>query len=250
MCGSPRLEKAGMYPDDCIQSIIATPEEWWSKNDERKLGRGALIFAFVPHVDQLPYAFVPIGRNKANEHGEARVKVAPLKVDQALKQTELPVAAMPLHRGEVWAAYRAKVRPCLVLGSIDAPVVDKKLIKGMPKYLTARTILVAPHYGADKDGTRAGYNTEFVERIRHCEYPQFVWNPLPIKGGPNESILRLDQLQPIGAHYASHRVTEFQLSEDALGVIDELLQWLVWGGVPEGGHIASYRELIEEVIGE
>jgi hypothetical protein len=45
-------------------------------------------------------------------------------------------------------------------------------------------------------------------------------------------------------------VTEFQLSEDALDVMDELLQWLVWGGVPEGGHVASYRELIEEEFGE
>jgi hypothetical protein len=27
--------------------------------------------------------------------------------------------------------------------------------------------------------------------------------------------------------------------------MDELLQWLIWGGVPEGGNIASYRELIE-----
>ena len=82
MFGSPRPEKAGMYPEDCIQTIVATPEEWWSKNDERKLNRGALIFAFIPHVDQVPYTFDPIGRNKADKHGEARVKVAPLKVDQ------------------------------------------------------------------------------------------------------------------------------------------------------------------------
>ena len=63
-----------------------------------------------------------------------------------------------------------------------------------------------------------------------------------------ESILRLDQLQPIGAHYKSHRVTEFRLSDDALSVVDELIQWLVWGGVPEGGHIAAYREIIEDTF--
>ena len=117
----------------------------------------------------------------------------------------------------------------------------------MPKYMTAPTILVAPHYGVDRNGRRAGYNAEFVERIRHCEYPQFVWNPLPTVG-PKESILRLDQLQPIGAHYKSHRVTEFRLSDDALSVVDELIQWLVWGGVPRGGHIAAYRELIEDTF--
>ena len=249
MFGNQNQGRVRMYPDDCLQSIISNPEEWWIENREKKLIRGALVFAFVPHFDQMPYGFVPIGRNDATEHSEARIKVSPLKVDQPLKQTDLPVAAMPRHRGEVWAAYRAKVRPCLVLGSIDKPSVDKKLTRGMPNHLSAPTIIVAPHYGADKDGTRAGYNQEFVERIRHCEYPQFVWNPLPLKGGPNESILRLDQMQPIGSHHHSFRVTEFQLCEDAVDVLDELIQWNLWGGVPESGHVASYRELIEEIFG-
>ena len=187
MSGTPLLGMARMYPDDCIQSIIATPREWWITNKSRQLCRGALIFAFIPHVDQTPYSFEPVGRKRADEHREARIRVTPLKVNNPLIQTELPVAAMPLNRGEVWAAYRAKVRPCLVLGSIDTPTVESNLVRGMPKYLSAQTILVAPHYGADKNGKRAGYNPEFVERIRHCEYPQFIWNPLPIKGGPSES---------------------------------------------------------------
>lgn len=247
--GGRHRGRVRMYPDDCVQSVIANPDQWWVENADGKLRRGSLIFAFAPHVDQTPYGFEPIGRNKADEHSEARLKVSPLKVDQPLKQTELPVAAMPLYGNEIWVANRAKVRPCLVLGSIDSPVVDARLSRGMPNHLTAPTLLVAPHYGVDKDGTRAGYNSQFVERVRHCEYPQFVWNPLPLKNGPSESILRLDQLQPIGAHYASYRLTEHQLSDDALAVVDEMIQWTVWGGVPEGGHIATYRELIEEVMG-
>lgn len=237
-----------MYPDDCIQSIIASPEHWWTENNDRKLVRGSLVYAFVPHIDQTPYGFEPVGRSQAREHDTAIVKVAPLKVDQPLKQTSLPVAAMPTFGGEVWAAYRAKVRPCIVLGSPDTPVVEKKLVRGMPNYVTARTILVAPHYGADKDGSRAGYNPVFVERIRHCEYPQFVWNPIPTSSGPKESILRLDQIQPIGNHHNAYRISEFKLSSDALDVLDELLQWVVWGGVPEDGQIASYREIIDELF--
>jgi len=31
-------------------------------------------------------------------------------------------------------------------------------------------------------------------------------------------------------------------------VIDEIITWYLWGGVPKNGTIASYRELIEEVI--
>ena len=236
-----------MYPDDCIQSVIATPQEWWVDTNDHALCRGALIYAFVPHVDQTPYTFEPVGRIEPTRHDSAVVRVAPLKVGQPLKKMDLPVAAMPLREGEVWVASRAKVRPCLVLGSTDNPKVAKALVRGMPNTSTAPTILVAPYYGVDKDGTRAGYNPEFVERVKHCEYPQFVWDQLPIKG-PSESILRLDQLQPIGAHYHSHKLSEFKLSADALAVMDELIQWLVFGGVPEGGHVAVYRELIEETL--
>ncbi len=236
-----------MYPDDCVQSIIQ-PTDWWVNNEERELCRGALIFAFAPHVDQVPYTFEPVGRTDANRHDNAVFRVAPLKVNQPLKKTDLPVAAMPLFAGEVWAAYRAKKRPCLVIGS-NNPAVDQALIKGTPKSSTAPTVLVVPYYGVDRNGRRAGYKPEFVERVRHCEYPQFLWDCLPITGGPDESILRLDHLQPIGAHYNSYKLSEFKLSDDALEIVDELLHWLIWGGVYKDSLIALYREEIEATFG-
>jgi len=236
-----------MFPDDCIQSIVGSAN-WWTKNVEQVLCRGALIFAFAPHVDQVPYAFEPVGRSDANRHDSAILRVAPLSVIQPLKKTDLPVAAMPLLGGEVWAAYRAKKRPCLVIGS-NNPAVDQSLTKGTPKKSTAPTVLVAPYYGVDRDGRRAGYKPEFVERVRHCEYPQFVWDRLPVAGGPDESILRLDHLQPIGAHNNSYKLSEFKLSDGALEIIDELIYWLIWGGVDEGSLIALYRDEIEATFG-
>lgn len=232
-----------MFPDDCVQSIIGSAN-WWTKNKEQELCRGALIFAFVPHVDQVPLTFEPIGRTDAKLHDSAFFRVAPLSVNQPLKKTDLPVAAMPLSGGEVWAAYRAKKRPCLVIGS-NNPAVDQALIKGTPKNSTAAMVLVAPYYGVDRDGRRAGYKPEFVERVRHCEYPQFVWDRLPTTSGPDESILRLDHLQPIGADGTSYKISEFKLSDGALAIIDELVQWLIWGGVDADGLIALYREEIE-----
>jgi hypothetical protein len=236
-----------MFPDDCIQSIIGSAD-WWTKNKEQKLCRGALIFAFVPHADQVPYAFEPAGGTDASRHDSAILRVAPLSVNQPLKKKDLPVAAMPLSGGEVWAAYRAKQRPCLVIGS-NNPAVDQALIKGTPKNSTAPTVLVAPYYGVDKDSRRAGYQPDFVERVRHCEYPQFVWDRLPIGGGPDESILRLDHLQSIGADFNSYKLSEFKLSDDALEIIDELVHWLIWGGVDADGLIALYRQEIEATFG-
>jgi hypothetical protein len=153
---------------------------------------------------------------------------------------------MPLFGGEVWAAYKAKKRPCLILGDNMANV-DRSLTRGMPKSSSAPTMLAAPYFGADQNGTRGGYNAEFAERIRHCEYPQFVWDSLPLDRGPEASILRLDQLQPIGAHHHSYSLTDFKLSEDALEIMDDLLQWLMWGGIPEDSDVLAYIELMQEL---
>ena len=235
-----------MYPDDCIQSIIH-PNAWWVNNTDRTVCRGALVFTFVPHADQTPYTFEPVARTDATQHNSAIVKVAPIRVNQPLKKTELPVAAMPSYPGEVWAAYRAKRRPCLIIGSAF-PRVDPALTKGMARHSTAPTILAAPYYGATKDGSRGGYNPALVEQIRHCDYPQFLWDQLPITG-PEESILRLDHLQPIGNHHNAYQLSEYKLSSDALEVVDELFRFLIWGEVPEDSLIAMYREEILSTFG-
>ena len=53
-----------------------------------------------------------------------------------------------------------------------------------------------------------------VERTRHREYPQFFWDQLPISG-VEESILRLDHLQPIGNHHNAYQLSEYKLNNDA-----------------------------------
>jgi hypothetical protein len=232
------------YPDDCLQSSISS--DWWLKDQATNVHRGALVFAFAPHVDQVPYTFEPIGRTSAEEHETAAIRVTPLAIKAPRRRTELPVAAMSLHDGELWAAYKAKKRPCLVLGELS-PIVDKSLIRGKPKRSIAPTILCAPYYGATGGVKRAGYNEEFIERVRHCEYPQFLWDVLPHDRG-EESILRLDHLQPIGTHYNSYQMSGFKLCADALEIMDDLVTWLMRGGVSDGGRVAAYRELVEEIF--
>jgi len=233
------------YPEDCLQQIIDDPEGWWIPHGESRAVKGSLIHAFIPHVDQLPYTFTMKGRTQPTVHDKADIVVAPLKVDQPLKQLVLPVAAMPLNKGEVWGAYRAKRRPCLVIKG-PAAAVDPALTRGMPKSSSAPTMLVAPYYGVDRDGSRAGFSPSFVERIKHCEYPQFVWDRLPITGATDASILRLDQLQPIGAHRHSFKVLPFKMGEDAFRVIEDLLQWLIFERLPKGSDIPAFQDLMKE----
>ena len=234
-----------MYPDDCLQSII--PDNWWIESDSNELSRGSLILAFVPHVDQIPYTIEPIGRAEPTQHNSALVKIAPLRISHSRRRPELPVAAMPLYDDEVWAAYRAKIRPCLVLG-YQHPRVEKDVTRGMANRATAPTVIAAPYYGAKQQGKRGGHNEKFIERVRHCEYPQFVWYILPGDKGI-ESILRLDHLQPIGTHHNSFTLTGHILSDDAMEIMDELVHWLVYGGVTEDSLVALYRADIEETFG-
>lgn len=236
------------FPEDSVQFLIEDDEGWWVKNTENKLVRGALIWAFIYQIDQLPYTFVPVARAKAKEHDKAIVEVTELKIGEHLQRDQLPVAGMTTYKGECWVANKAKLRPCIVLSASSADVA-KPLTRGKPNGSTAPTYLVAPFYGVDSGNGRAGYSEEFVKRVRHCEYPQFHWDMIPEAKSSKQSILRLDHLQPIGAHGKSYRLTDYMLGDAALNIIDDQYTWLTRGGLPKDSIILDYQELMQEYGG-
>lgn len=85
---------------------------------------------------------------------------------------------MTLPKGELWTAYRAKRRPCLVLG-VNKLHVEKKLIHGKPKWQIAPVILAFPYYGADEGYSRSGFRPALLEKIKHATYPQLFIDKLP-----------------------------------------------------------------------
>ncbi len=107
--------------------------------------------------------------------------------------------------------------------------------------------MAAPYYGVKSSGKRSGYSEEFVERVRHCWYPQFHWDHLPTPNG-EESILRLDHLQPIGAHHDAYRLSGYKLSDEAMSLMDEILAWLLSGHAPNEGTLADYREIVATML--
>ena len=66
-----------MYPEDSIQAVSGA-SDWWVQDAKHEIRRGSLIYAFVPHVDQLPYTVEPVGRRQPDQHTAAEVKIAPL----------------------------------------------------------------------------------------------------------------------------------------------------------------------------
>lgn len=226
-----------MYPDDSVQYMI---DDWWIEDDSFGYYRGRLIKAFLPHTSQIPKKLTAIGRSEPTDHVHANYLVEPLRIHQPQKKPKIPVAALPVYENEVHAVYRAKKRPAIVVceGGIE---VDGRLTRGKPKWQTSPTILVAPYYGVDEGGARAGFNPEFVMRVRRCLYPQFMWDKLPI-GGANESILRLDHIQPLGKHHDAIELTNYRLSEDALVIFDEWIGWAIYGDFSEDSLLLEFKQ--------
>ena len=83
------------------------------------------------------------------------------------------------------------------------------------------------------------------EKCRSLKEPQFFWDRLP-PTFKSESILRLDHLQAIGSHYFTYELSGFRLNIEALEIIDDWLDWFIYGGIPEESPILDYSELINE----
>jgi hypothetical protein len=231
-----------MYPDESLQAFI-DPDPWWEPDESSDYSRGRLIKAFLPHVDQTPYMVIPIGRTEPTQHREATVKFVPLDIRQSIRYPNLPVAALPQYPGERWGVYRVKKRPAIIIGS-GGNKVDQFLTEGKAKWQTNRTLIVAPYYGADEGGKRAGFNPAFVDRIRRCEYPQFMWDKLPIAGSTVESILRLDHVQPVGRSQDAIEFMPYRLGAKAMLLFDQWLDWLIKGTLDVNSEFEEIRNIL------
>lgn len=226
------------YPTDSIQNMT---DAWWEEDKSKTICRGALVWTYVQFYSQVPCELVA-ERVEAERHDTAFLTARPLHAGGRRSEAcSLPVAGLPrLDGADCYIANRAKKRPCLVLGAVDRKPVAKTLISGMSKSATHEFFLVAPYYSADQQA-RSGYNPQFVERIMHAEYSRFFWEFLPGNHG-HESILRFDQIQPVGLHHQAYDHFGYRLSCEALCLTDEWLNWLLY---EKGGeNLCAFRELV------
>jgi len=135
------------------------------------------------------------------------------------------VARFDLRSWSAWAGRRSRQK------SGEANIVGKLLERCWSRRTTA------PIQAVNAAG---GWPAPFVERIRRAEYPQYIWDQLPLQGG-TESILRLDHLFPIGADPAAYRLENHRLSDEALVLLDEWVTWLLTDGLPSDGTLAMIR---------
>jgi len=234
-----------MYPEESVQFLT---KDWWEEDNSAEYCRGRLIKAFLPHVDQIPKQLIAIGRSEPTDHTHANFSIEPLRIKQPQRRPVIPVAALPAFENEINSIYRAKKRPAIIICE-GGELVDARLTLGKPNWQTAPTILVVPYYGVDEGEKRAGFNPEFIKRVRQCVYPQFMWDKLPVQGAI-ESIMRLDHLQPIGKHHDTIELTNYRLSKDAIMILDEWLRWLLYGDFAEDSMLLFFKNQIQEIEGK
>jgi len=227
------------YPDNCIQSWVRG--KWWEPDESKTICRGSLVQVYVQFFSQVPFQ-LSVKRVVDRGHDKAFVQIHPLFTKGKRPETaSLPVAGFPhLEGADCFIANRAKRRPCLVLGALDQKSFDKTWESIIPKAAKSRYFLVAPYFSTDPDG-RAGYPSDFIERVQQAVYPRFFWDTLPAEDG-HASILRLDQIQPVGFHQQAFDPLGYRLSEEACGYVNEWFQWLVTGQETEV--ISSFKGIL------
>jgi len=232
-----------MYEDTTLQSYFHSDQKpWWVKEEPKRIVPGRLLWAFLPHTDLIPNVLIPVGRASDTEHKVANYRIEDFSTANPPKKSRLPVAALPDYEGERRFVYRAKRRPAVVIstGGTDIPKILRPGTK--PKWQTAPTMIIAPYYGAEENDLRAGWHGKLVERIQQCEYPQYMWERLPINHPPRESILKFDHIQPLGRHYKSFEITDYVLCKHAVEVLNDWLIWLTRGMIPEDSFLYEIRE--------
>ncbi|MCI5219390.1 MAG: hypothetical protein D3914_09415 [Candidatus Electrothrix sp. LOE2] len=229
------------YPDGSLQKYFDN-HSWWEKTNEKQPSFGRLIWAFVPHVDIIPKSLLPTGRaeEEASNHSKVSYEIADLRINSHFQKNSLPAAILPCYQGECYTIHRSKKRPVLLI-SDGGPDIPKQLRSSMkPSWHTNPTLLVAPYYGVLKKGFSKWYEP-FVERIKRCEYPQYLWDTLPIPSDTESSILRFDHIQPIGKHNDSYELTEYTLKEDVVYLLNEWIDWLITGEVDRDSVLNEIR---------
>ena len=159
--------------------------------------------------------------------------------------SSLPVAAMPSRPNEDRIVRRGKWRPCLILANTGVPVDSALAPK--KRWQTKLARLLVPYYSANGSASRGGWPEPFVARIRHCGYPQYFWDSLPLNSSPEGSILRFDHAFAIGHDPTHVEQTRCRLSQDALAVMHDWFAWYVTGRLGSNSIISTAQDLFADL---
>lgn len=238
-----------MMPEiKCLQDYI---DDWWIEDSSKELSPGRLVWLFYPYMNVIPYEFLAEGRvdedgrSDSTNHNNLNFTIREFRISDTSYRTRLPVSSFPKNNNEVYLISKAKKRPAIVLAN------DKTGFKLIPKLKNSvswqkqPSLIVAPYYGTGANADRTGFHPDFVERVRLCEYPELMYEKLPInRKNPKESILYLKHMAAVGRHHETTQPTNYRLSEDAMFFLEEQLKWYLFNEFDPEGLIADLKEHI------
>lgn len=228
-----------VFPKKSLQGITGG-DYWWVQETKPCLKRGSLVWTLVPfHSGMHVRLVVERKPDEPGEHSAARlIRAEHYTLSSPDVDSTLPIAALPKAKDGHYTLREVKKRPALVL-SVPGEAVPKALTLGKPHSRTDPCMVVAPYYTAIKPGEAPRYSQDLLELVQRLRFPQFFYEELPHPGGA-PSILRLDQLQAVTARERDfYESTSWRLADHALALLDEVLEWHVWGGLPPTGDIAT-----------
>lgn len=223
-------------PTDSIQAQIGGA--WWTTDKTKDYRPGRLVHTWVPYIDVVPQQLRPVGRVDPHGHAQAEAEMIPFRISQRHPPPSVPVAGLTLRDGEYAVVQKGKVRPALV---IRAQPAAPPAAAGDAKWLHVASLLVAPFFGADRDGMRAGVAPDLLDQVRWLKWPQFLWDQLPVSGS-SVSLLRLDRAFTVGRHQDSVSWTEHVLSANAIEFVQQQFVWLNSGVIVEGSVLQMARD--------
>lgn len=228
-----------VFPERSLQGITGG-DHWWVREEKPCLRRGSLVWTLVPFHSGMHIRLVVERKpDEPGEHSAAKlIRAEPYTLSSPPVDSALPIAALPAASDGHYTLREVKKRPALVL-AVPGEAVPRTLTLGKPKSRTEPCIIVAPYYTAAKPGEAPRFSPELLSLIQKLRFPQFFYEELPHPGGV-PSILRFDQIQAVAARERDfYESTQWRLADHALALLDEVLEWHVWGGLPPEGDVAT-----------
>lgn len=234
------------FPEDSIQYVL---DDWWETAPKGSPKRGDLIRTLVPFRFGLPTCLLTKRRaDQPGDHERVDFESRPFGFDAVIPKEKLPIAGLPHIEGGSYMLLPFKKRPALVLASPADPP-DESLTLGLAGYQKTPCFIVAPYYGADKNGERGGYPDDLVQLVRRCKYPQYFWDCLPLIGDTTSSLLRIDAMFPVVYDRNWYRHTGYRLTPDGMEIMAEYIEWFMTGALPADSLIRDVRAKLDELEG-
>lgn len=214
---------------------------------------GQLAWAVVPNIETTPQVIE--GERSSNpSHSTARARWVPMG-DQHFKRrvrAGLPILQFALGETEELVAYKAKLRPAIIVGTRGASLGG--LEKKTPLHHDERRVAVAPIYDLRTEDDPKGFGSILATRVRYLLYPQFFpfggWtetrSSVLSRTSFREGVVRFDRIQFLLVGQAGLHLAPVKLAKDALALMHHSL----WSYLHADEHefLKEMRGLVRESL--